>query len=227
MIINEIFRTLQGEGIYSGAVCTFVRFSGCTLHCPQCDTKYSWSAKDKTEVGVPHVIDAILNVDPDPRHICITGGEPLEQPQNEIFSLLQALQEWYGRKSLQSITIETNGSKDITWLLNKPFRTITSLSVDFKLPSTTKQDKMLVDSFVQLGSRDVIKFVCRDDEDAEYAKKVMEGLAKRDCQAIMLFHALGGEPSKWLADKVLGWSDLLNRFDIRCSVQLHKLFDVR
>lgn len=228
MKIQEIFQTIQGEGLYSGAICTFIRFAGCSLHCPECDTKHSWNCDSIPDVGVPYVLDAVSNLTPNPRHICITGGEPLEQPQNEIFSLLQALQEGYGRKALQSITIETNGSQDVTWLLDKPFRTITSLSVDYKLPSTGKHEQMLIDNFKQLNSKDVVKFVCRDEADAAYAKKVMNSLVSEvGCQPIMLFHGLGGEPSKWLADKVLSWSDFASRFDIRCNVQLHKLFDVR
>ena len=36
----EIFRSIQGEGVNMGRVRTFVRFSGCNLHCVWCDTPY-------------------------------------------------------------------------------------------------------------------------------------------------------------------------------------------
>ena len=38
--INEIFYSLQGEGFWTGTPAVFVRFSGCNLRCPFCDTAH-------------------------------------------------------------------------------------------------------------------------------------------------------------------------------------------
>ena len=38
--INEIFYSLQGEGYHTGIPAVFVRFSGCNLRCPFCDTQH-------------------------------------------------------------------------------------------------------------------------------------------------------------------------------------------
>src|SRR3989339_608029 len=38
--INEIFSSIQGEGIYFGHKQVFVRFSGCNLACGYCDTEF-------------------------------------------------------------------------------------------------------------------------------------------------------------------------------------------
>ena len=38
--IQEIFYTIQGEGIYSGYPAVFVRLGGCNLACKFCDTDF-------------------------------------------------------------------------------------------------------------------------------------------------------------------------------------------
>ncbi|HRO03732.1 MAG TPA: 7-carboxy-7-deazaguanine synthase QueE, partial [Terricaulis sp.] len=39
----EIFRSIQGEGPMAGRERTFIRLSGCNLHCRWCDTAYTWN----------------------------------------------------------------------------------------------------------------------------------------------------------------------------------------
>jgi len=96
MRINEIFYSLQGEGVFTGVPSVFVRFAGCNLKCPFCDTDF----KEFTEMSEGE-ITAEVNKYP-ACHIVLTGGEPLLQL---TASLVQRLRE--GGRTVQ---METNGT---------------------------------------------------------------------------------------------------------------------
>lgn len=72
--IAEQFVSLQGEGMLVGVPSSFVRVSGCNLRCVWCDSPgTSWTPK-----GTPTSIDAIAAFcAAGPRHVVVTGGEPL------------------------------------------------------------------------------------------------------------------------------------------------------
>jgi 7-carboxy-7-deazaguanine synthase len=95
--VNEIFYSIQGEGIYSGTPMTFVRFAGCNLNCSFCDTLHSlYSEMTKEEIF--HVIDRI-----DSKIVCFTGGEPLLQLNRDLLSYLNQQKDF-------EFHAETNGS---------------------------------------------------------------------------------------------------------------------
>lgn len=67
-LINEIFYSLQGEGYHAGQVTTFVRFSGCNLQCPFCDTRH--------HEGVRMSVDEIMEaVGRNPSRLVVITGE--------------------------------------------------------------------------------------------------------------------------------------------------------
>jgi 7-carboxy-7-deazaguanine synthase len=121
----EIFRSLQGEGPMAGRVRTFVRLSGCNLHCVWCDTAYTWNwlGSDFTHLrdapGKPHKFDsaqemtklsvadatALITALPS-EGLVVTGGEPLLQ-QGALAALVHALDD---AGESWRIEIETNGS---------------------------------------------------------------------------------------------------------------------
>lgn len=68
--INEIFYSLQGEGYHTGTPALFIRFSGCNLKCPFCDTQHEegrWMEDEE--------IWAEAAACP-ARTVILTGGEP-------------------------------------------------------------------------------------------------------------------------------------------------------
>jgi 7-carboxy-7-deazaguanine synthase len=73
--VNEIFRSLQGEGVRAGMPCAFVRLAGCNLRCTWCDTKYAWD--EGTEMTLDEITRAVEKLDL--TRVELTGGEPLIQ----------------------------------------------------------------------------------------------------------------------------------------------------
>ena len=98
MKISEIFSSIQGEGIHAGKPSVFLRTALCNLKCVWCDTKYTWDwdnydySKEVHEISIEKVIEKIKEFEP--KHIVITGGEPLIQ-QNDIALLLSKLGDDY------------------------------------------------------------------------------------------------------------------------------------
>ena len=69
--IIEIFTSIQGEGTHMGLVTTFVRFAGCNLTCPWCDTKESWDIANSKQMTVEEIVAQC-----DAARVVLTGGEP-------------------------------------------------------------------------------------------------------------------------------------------------------
>ncbi len=98
--INDIFWTLQGEGVHSGQRALFVRLPYCNYDCPWCDTEYnSFKKVSETEFA------EWLNQEP-ARLAVITGGEPMVH--KDLPRILELLKEhnFY-------VACETNGSAPI------------------------------------------------------------------------------------------------------------------
>ena len=74
--VNEIFYSLQAEGRNAGTPAVFVRFAGCNLQCPFCDTNHEpfvEMTKDEIEARVKELDSSGEAI------VVITGGEPTLQ----------------------------------------------------------------------------------------------------------------------------------------------------
>ncbi len=209
MKVNEIFYSIQGEGIHSGLPTIFIRLTGCNLRCKWCDTQYAYDEGD--EMTITEII-AKLTTYPS-KLICITGGEPLAQTgPNELIGELLELGYY--------INIETNGSINIQNLLTKYNEIL--ISLDIKCPSSEMENQMDLTNIELLKATDQLKFVIQDLNDYDHALKILRE-HHPDCHII--FTPLEGIELKWLAEKVLEDQSLFEELGIKIRVlpQLHKL----
>lgn len=109
--INEIFYSLQGEGHHTGYPSVFIRFSGCNLQCPFCDTHHN----DGVAMSDTDIIRAINLYKAD--WVVLTGGEPSLWIDADFIRLIK---QATGKK----VAIETNGTnvlpEGIDWVTVSP-----------------------------------------------------------------------------------------------------------
>jgi len=148
MIVNEIFKSIQGESSFCGFPCTFIRLSGCNLNCSYCDTAYASSGD---EMSIDSVIYSVK------KHgvkiVEITGGEPLLQEDTPLL-IDELIKEKF------KVLIETNGSLDISILNPCAVRIM-----DIKCPGSGMSDYMDWNNIKNLTVSDEVKFVIGDMED--------------------------------------------------------------
>lgn len=110
MKVNEIFYSLQGEGYYAGTPAVFVRFSGCNLSCPFCDTNHV----DGHQLTEEEIVDEVNRFPAS--HVVITGGEPGLQLTASLVDRFHAAGKF--------VQIETNGTcmlpEEIDWVTCSP-----------------------------------------------------------------------------------------------------------
>ncbi len=205
MLVNEIFLSVQGEGLMTGYPTVFVRFTGCNLRCSYCDTTYAYYAGN--EMTPEEIMNAIKGHGY--RRVCLTGGEPLLQG---------GMQDLLNRLKGYRVTIETNGSVPLNKVTLNPGQTFV---MDVKTPSSGQHDRMCISNFDRLGDGDEIKFVVGDRRDYEWSR----GIIARHCRkGKITFSPVFG---KIVPETMVQWI-LEDRLDVRFGMQLHKIiFDSR
>jgi len=117
-MVNEIFYSLQGEGMRAGTANVFVRFTGCNLECKKethgfdCDTEFT-SGRRMTDV---EIVNEMARISGRCMSVIFTGGEPLLQLDRNLASLAKSC-GWF-------TAVETNGTCpvnfDIDWVTLSP-----------------------------------------------------------------------------------------------------------
>jgi organic radical activating enzyme len=117
-LVNEIFYSLQGEGVRAGTPNLFLRLAKCNLACKaethgfDCDTEFE-SGRWMT---LSEIVGELRRLSPECRWIVLTGGEPALQVDREMIDALHA--------AGYELAVETNGSfelpEGIDWITVSP-----------------------------------------------------------------------------------------------------------
>ena len=175
----EIFESLQGEGRNMGRPCVFVRFAGCNLKCPWCDTdvtkRFSASLDELlAELGQYKAKSVIL-----------TGGEPtMQKEMPELVAALKKAGYWIG--------VETNGTNDADWLG----------FVDYVACSPKRG------ASVRLVEADEVRVVAEDEATADFCRKVRRQITATDYYVSPCDHdvQIDFATAKSVLSQLAGWS---------------------
>ncbi|MBD3293205.1 MAG: radical SAM protein [Armatimonadia bacterium] len=195
--LHEIFTSIQGEALFAGLQQIFIRFCGCDLGCPWCDTPEAhddppdevWCQAKPGVRGftidnpapvdeVLRVVKRILKYDEEGaiHSIALTGGEPLMHA--EYVSALAATL----RPLELPIMLETNGQRpdDLQTVLGM----IDWVAADYKLDSAMgrSMDDEARREFLRLAQykRAFVKIVVTDEATDEELEDVFEQVASVD-----------------------------------------------
>ena len=149
----EIFESLQGEGRNTGRPCVFVRFAGCNLKCPWCDTNVS----RRFSLSLADLVSEVKSFKA--RSVVLTGGEPsLVEGMPELVAALKKEGFW--------IAVETNGTASPDWFQ----------FVDYVACSPKAEYADLV----RLERADEVRIVASSEDVVEFARKMKSRISATD-----------------------------------------------
>jgi len=108
--VNEVFDTIQGEGVHTGRPATFVRLARCNLACMKCDSEFNNPVMEMTVAEIIKRLNTKIPI------VVITGGEPTLQNLDAL--LIELVERGY------QAHLQTNGTQKIheffTWVCVSP-----------------------------------------------------------------------------------------------------------
>ncbi|SDT86470.1 7-carboxy-7-deazaguanine synthase QueE [Geopseudomonas guangdongensis] len=200
--ITEIFYSLQGETRSAGLPTVFVRLTGCPLRCQYCDTAYAFSGGEI--MTLEEILAQVAGYRP--RYVCVTGGEPLAQPN--CIALLTALCD-----AGYEVSLETSGALDIA-----PVDVRVSRVVDLKTPGSAEVGRNRYENMAELTRNDQVKFVACSREDYDWAvSKIIEYRLDARAGEVLMSPSHKELDARTLADWIVA-----DNLPVRMQLQLHK-----
>lgn len=211
MYYDEIFSSIQGESSDSGLPCIFVRFYGCPVGCSFCDQVQQVTRKKS--ITIERLVAKVKKFK-GIKYVCITGGEPLIQP--EIIPFVQELMHDGYR-----VSIETSGCVPIPDL---GYRRSFKYVMDVKCPCSGVSEKNILKNLSVLQVNDEVKFVIASREDYNFMKDVLK---KYPTNASILVSPMFDNGIPVIGHELVDWLIADQLSFIRVQVQLHKILEVR
>jgi 7-carboxy-7-deazaguanine synthase len=201
MRVSEVFKSIQGEGTRAGRPCAFVRFTGCDLRCVWCDTAHAFQGgEDRSRQSIVAELGAMAV-----RHVCLTGGEPLLQPELPELCRDLLAAGW-------EVTVETHGQRDAEGLPTEVIRIF-----DVKPPGSGVEASDLA-YLDRLRPHDEVKFVVASRLDFDWSLEVARRHHLPGRVAILFSPVVPAVEPKALVEWLLA-----SGIEARLSLQLHKL----
>ncbi len=217
--INEIFKSIQGEGPYIGYNQLFIRFSKCNLNCVYCDTDFKSNLIEYSAIELADIVNKSENI----HSVSLTGGEPLLEADflKEFLPLTN-----------KKIYLETNGT--LYQNLEKIINYIDIISTDIKLNSSSKNGDLFelhnkfIETAVNAEKEIFIKIVFDEKITEEEIKKSVNSAEKYDIP-IILQPKMDGECLKLKKDLI---EKVYNKFlseykNVRLIPQTHKFLNIK
>lgn len=211
MRVAEKFISINGEGTRAGELAVFVRFTGCNLRCSYCDTMWA------NEPGCPYeemspeqICDYVRSTGI--KNVTLTGGEPLlQKDMDKLISLLIS-------ECGVHVEIETNGAVDLRSFAELP-EGRPLFTMDYKLPSSGYEDRMIAENFSVLEKEDTVKFVSGSRADLERAGEIIEKYGLLDRCHVYFSPVFGRIEPAEIVDFML--NKRMNK--ARIQIQMHKV----
>jgi len=232
--VQEIFASIQGEGLYCGRRQTFVRFAGCNLDCDYCDTPAARDPQpalcrietgpasgklDETlnPIDAAAVVSACARLGSDT--VTITGGEPLVQPEFLLDLACKLRQGGY------RIHLETNGT--LPSQLEQVIKWIDVVAMDMKLPSAAGLEAQWAThaEFLKAASSTevFVKAVVSDNTGEDEIRTCAQITAGVDGSIPLVIQPAWGKPINGVTLVRLQQAALDKLADVRVIPQCHRI----
>jgi len=200
--VNEIFHSLQGEGLQAGLPTAFIRLTGCPLRCVYCDSEYAFFGGEW--ISFDNILNEVRRYGTP--FVCVTGGEPLAQKRCADL-LTRLCDEGF------DVSLETSGAADIAAVDLRVSRVM-----DLKTPGSGEVLKNLWSNLEELNARDQIKFVLCSRTDYEWARAQVRDRELSSLCPVLFSPAWGQLQANELAEWILQ-----DHLPVRLQLQLHKV----